>query len=305
MTSRITNSMLSRTVLSDLQGSQNRLSRTYQTLSSGMRITRPSDDPYGAARAMDLRGELSQIAQFRRNVDDGQGWQETTDAALRGIADLVQRARTLLVGAGNDVGGQTAREPVAAELEQLIRSVKTTANTTYAGTYVFAGTSTTSKPYDVDGPDAYLGNGGSVVRTIAEGVDMKLNVDLAGRVLGNGTGSGDGKLLDTLRTIVAHLKGGTAADANALRTTDLAAMQQQLESLSAVRAEVGASVNRMSAAEERLQALEETVTGARSKVEEADAASTMVSYATQQAAYQASLKAGASIVQSSLIDFLR
>lgn len=302
MTSRITSGMLTRSVLTDLQNSQARLSKTFEMASSGMRITRPSDDPFGTVRGIDLRDELSRIDQYQRNVQDGKGWQGAADAGLQGIADVIQRARVLLIAAGNDAGGQVSRDAAASEIEQLIKAVKSTANSQYGGVPVFAGSSTTP-PYAIEGSDAYQGNNGVVTRAISDGVDIKVNVDLAGTV--TGSGGGDGKLIDTLRTIVLHLKGGTAADANALRTTDLKAMDRQLEALSAVRAEVGASGNRLSSASDRLKQLTGSVDDQRSMVEEADTATTMIAYATQQAAYQASLKAGASIVQMSLLDFLR
>ena len=302
MSFRITSGMMSRTVLRDLQANQAQLSKTYEQMTSGRRITRPSDDPYGATRAMGLRSELTQIAQSQRNVTDAQGWQRTTDSALSGIGDAVQRVRVLLVGAGNDAGGQSTRDAAAAEIEQLIKTVKGTANATYAGVPVFAG-SATGAPYSPDGGDAYAGNTGDVLRTIGAGVDVRINVDLAGRVTGQG--GGDGKLLDVLRTVVGHLRGGTAADAEALRTTDLTAMDAQIDALSALRAEVGATGNRLTAASDRLKELEEAATEQHSAVEEADAASTMIAYATQQSSYEAALKAGAGIVQTSLLDFLR
>lgn len=303
MSYRITSGMLNRAILQDLQGSSARMTKTYEQMSSGMAISRPSDDPYGTTRAMDLRAALSQIAQAQRNVQDAVGWQRTTDSALSSMTDMVQRARVLLVGAGNDAGGQGARDAAASELEQLIRSVKGTANTTYAGVPVFAGAATGAPPYAVDGADTYKGDAGTIVRTVGPNVDLQINVDLAGRV--TGSGGGDGKLIDALRTIVAHLRGGTVADAEALRTTDFKTLDTQIDALGGLRAEVGATGNRIDSASERLAELAENANDQRSQVEEADAASTMIAYATQQASYQAALKAGAGIMQSSLLDFLR
>lgn len=302
MSFRITSGMMSRNVLQDLQKDQGRLTSSFEQLSSGRRITRPSDDPYGTTRAMSLRAELSEIDQAQRNVGDAQGWQRTTDSAISGIGDAVQRVRVLLVGAANDAGGQSSREAAALEVEQLIRAVKGTANTTYAGAPVFSGASS-ARPYDPDGADTFSGDAGTVLRTIGAGVTVAINADLSGRVLGEG--GGDGKMIDALRTIVSHLRGGTAADANALRSTDLKALDAQLDGLSALRAEVGATGSRLESATARLAEVAEAADTQRSGVEEADYASTMISYSTQQATYQAALKAGAGIVQGSLMDFLR
>lgn len=306
MTGRVTNGMTSRAVLQDLEASRARLARTAEQASSGRAIGRPSDDPYGTTRAMAMRSELEGIAQAKRNADDALGWQRTSDSALSGISDAVQRVRVLLVAAGNDAGGQTARSAAASEIEQLIGSVKTAANATYLGVPVFAGAATTQRPYDPSsaGTDAFAGDDGAVVRTIGQGVDVRVNADLAGRVLGSG--GGDGKLLDALRTIVGHLRGGTTADANALRTTDLKGLDAQLDALSGVRTELGATGARIESAVTRLGELEEQTLAGRSAVEDVDAASTMIAYATQQASYQTALKTGSAILQqSSLMDFLR
>ncbi|MCK9247739.1 MAG: flagellar hook-associated protein FlgL [Solirubrobacteraceae bacterium] len=303
MTIRITGSMTHRALLDNLNASSSRLNTTFDRLSSGRQITKPSDDPYGVTRAMQLRSELSQVAQHQRNVSDGQGWQTVTDSSLTDIADAVRRARTLLVGAGNDVGGPSAREAVAAEIDQLVESIKTSANASFAGAHVFAGAQTMTPPYVVDGTDAYAGDAGAITRTIGPGIDVRVNVDLAGSVLGSG--GGDGLLLDTLRTISTHLRGGTAADADALRGADLQAMDASIDALSALRAEVGAAANRLDGAASRLAEIEENALGQRSRIEDADIAASMLDYSSQQTAFQAALQSGAKIMQTSLLDFLR
>ena len=55
----------------------------------------------------------------------------------------------------------------------------------------------------------------------------------------------------------------------------------------------------------RLSEVEESTLTQLSETEDADMAKTLIDFSSQQAAYQAALKAGANIVQSSLMDFLR
>jgi flagellar hook-associated protein 3 FlgL len=68
---------------------------------------------------------------------------------------------------------------------------------------------------------------------------------------------------------------------------------------------VGARTNRLDAAQSRLSQLEESTTSLLSNTEDADMAKTLIDYSMQQSVYQSALKAGAGIVQSSLLDFLR
>jgi flagellar hook-associated protein 3 FlgL len=302
MSTRITNAMVARSVLSDLNRADETLGQTQRRLSSGNQITRPSDDPYGTSRAMDLRGDLEGVRQYQRNVDDALAFNGVTDVALSKVSDAINRVHELTVQGASDSAGPVAKQAIAAELDQIIESIKQEANASYAGQYVLAGTATSTRPYGngVAG-DVYAGDTAAINREIGPGVTLKVNA-VASDVLGNGS---DGKLLAVLRGISAHLKSGTAADANSLRTTDLASLDASGDTLSAVRAAVGATANRLQTAQARLQEVEETNTKLLSDIEDADMAKTMVDYSMQQSAYQAALRSGANIVQASLLDFLR
>ena len=303
MSMRITTLMSSNAMLRDLNDGMDRLTRLQDELSSGKRITRPSDDPYGASRAISLRGELGGLDQYQRNVDDGTGWLNTSDTALGQVSNALQRVRELLVQGGSDTAGVAARSAMADEIDQLAESVKQEADVQYGGRYVFSGTATSTQPYQLGGSDRYQGDAGTIARAIGPQVELPVNVDIH-QLLGDGNSAGDGKLLDTLRGISAHLRGGTPADADALRTTDLQSLDASLDTLDGIRADVGARTNRLAFASSRLGGLQTNATQLLSNTEDADMAQTITQYTTQQAAYNAALRAGANIVQSSLLDFL-
>ncbi len=304
MSTRITNSMSQRSVLRDLNAADRSLTLTQRRLSSGKQLTRPSDDPFAVNRAISLRGELEGTRQFRANVNEAVGWTNATEAALTRITDVLQRARELLVAGGNDSNGPVAREAIATEIDALTESLKQEANATYEGRFVFAGTATETRPYSLGAVDTYAGNGGSVARVIGVGVSVNVNVS-AQNLLGEGQGAADNKLLDVMRDIAENLRGGTVADAQALRGTDLERLDTNLDELTRVRAVVGATANRLEAAGGRLDELEESGLDLLSKTEDVDIAETLVTYSNQKAAYEAALKTGANIVQVSLLDFLR
>ncbi len=304
MSTRITNSMISRSVLSDLNDVSTRLAKTQQRMSSGKQITRASDDPYGTSRALSLRGDVAATQQYQRNVGEAEAWQNVTDSALGTITASIHRARELTIQGASDSAGPAARQAAAAEIDQLIESIKQDANASYGGRFVFAGTATNTSPYTVNGTDAYAGDSGTVAREIGPGVSVQVNV-LGSDVLGQGQAAGDGKLLNVLRDISQHLKSNTVADANTLRNADLKGLDTSLDTINQARATVGATTNRLESANGRLQQVEESVTSLLSNVEDADMAKTYVDYSMQQSVYQSALKSGANIVQQSLLDFLR
>lgn len=304
MTMRVTEGMTTRTVLSDLSNARSRLGTIQREISSTKRISKPSDDPFGTGRTLQLTGQLEGFKQYKSNVDDGTGWVTATEASLGHITETLQRARELLVQGGNDSNGQVAREGIAAEIEALTEAVKQEANATYDGRFIFAGTETETRPYALGANDEYAGDEGSIKRTIGTGVELPINVNIK-ELLGEGNAAGDNKLLDVLRDIATDLRGGSQENAENLRGTDLSRLSANLDELTRVRAVVGATTNRLSTAGTRLEQLEEASLAQLSQVRDTDMPQAIVEYTTQQTAFETALRAAAKIVQPSLLDFLR
>jgi flagellar hook-associated protein 3 FlgL len=305
---RITTSMTQRNVLSDLNSLSDKLSRTQTKAATGKQITRPSDDPYAASRAMGLRSSLEANSAYKSNIEDAQDWQNSTESALDSITQYIHRANDLVLEGSSDTSDPNARQALAAEIDQIIQGVKETANATYGDLRLFSGTATGTAPYLQGADDTYKGNQGGldpaipgVLREIGPGVTMSIN-SVGSEILGDGQAAGDGKLLDTLRTISQHLK---ADDGTSLRTTDLQQLTDNLNQTLQVRARNGAQTNRLTAADTRLDQIQASVTEQLSNTEDADIAQTMIDFNSQSAAYSAALRAGANIVQASLMDFLR
>ena len=308
MSNRITTSMVQRNVLADLNAVSAKLTKSQTKASSGKEIARPSDDPFGTTQAMSLRQTLAANRQYQRNVQDGQGWTDETESALSDITANIGRARDLIVQGGNDATDQTSRNAIATELGQIIEAIKQATSQSYRGSYVFSGTATSTRPYEQGADDSYHGDDGGldpaipgIVRELGPGVTLTLN-SVGKDILGEGQSAGDDKVLDVLRDAIDHLQAGDGAS---LRGTDLTRLDANVDHVLEVRAANGAKASRLEAASSRLQQTEEATIGQLSTVEDADMAKTLIDLNSQTAAYQAALRAGANIVQSSLMDFLR
>jgi flagellar hook-associated protein 3 FlgL len=290
---RVTNSMTARTVLADIQNVQSQLTDTQNKLSSGKQLTKPSDDPFGTSRALLYRGELAANTQYQSNVNAATAWLNTTDTALSSISDDAGRARDLLLQGANGSMSQTDRDAIADELDQLADSIKTAGNTQYAGSYVFAGAKTGTQPFAIGGADTYAGDTTTINREIDQNVTVPVNV------------TGDtvvSPVLAAIRQAATDLRaGGTPAN---LGTTDLNALDAASDGISETQAVVGARENRLSSALSRLQQINVAQSQQLSDTEDADMAQTMIDFSTQSAVYQAALKAGANLIQPSLMNFL-
>lgn len=303
MSTRITTDMMIGSTLADINSAQLAMTRAQGELASGKSILEPSDNPYGASQAIALQSSLDGLGSYEKSATDGASWLNTSSSALGAIDSQIQRVRELVLQAGNSIDSPTDLENIAAEVQQLTEGVKQSADTQYAGQYVFAGTLTGTRPYEPGANDAFQGNTEAVSRVIGPGAPVNIAVNL-GSVLGSGPEAGDGKLLDTLRTIVKNLKEGTPGAVEALRTTDLKNLDTNLDALTGVQAEAGAVTDQLNLALSRIQSLQVTTSGQLSNVQDANIAKVSIEFSNEQAAFDAALRAGASIVQQSLLEFL-
>src|SRR5271166_356672 len=303
MTDRITPALITSATLGDLNSSLEAMDRTADELSSGRTILEPSDNPYGASRVIDLQSQLDGLSAYEANTQDGMAWENTASSAMSSMRTVVERVRELLVQSANGANNQSDLSSVAVEVEQLTEGVKQDANTQYAGQYVFSGTLTTTAPYQQGANDEYQGNAETVSRAVGPGASVTISTNIS-TLLGNGEASGDGKLLDTLRTIAVDLRGGTAEDVAALGTSDLTKLDANIETLSQLQATAGSATDQLQTALSRNEGLQSSITTSLTNTQDTNVAATSVAYSDEQAAYSAALRAAATIVQESLLNFL-
>ena len=105
---RVTHSLIANTVIRNINRNLYRLNKYQDMLSSGAAINKPSDDPVKITRIMGYATSLQQNEQYQRNLDAAESWINTTEDALAGMNDVLQRARELAVSGRRH---QTCRSP--------------------------------------------------------------------------------------------------------------------------------------------------------------------------------------------------
>jgi flagellar hook-associated protein 3 FlgL len=122
------------------------MSRLQEQLSTGKRLLRPSDAPVDVANDLKLKTKLSEITQFKSNIEDGQAWMSVTDTSMMSMTELLQRMRELAIEGSTDTMSGNERLYINKEVEQLFRQVVALVNTLYKANYIFNGTETKVPP---------------------------------------------------------------------------------------------------------------------------------------------------------------
>ena len=303
MIGRITPLMTTAQVLNNINTVQDQMATTQQQLSTGKSINQPSDNPYGASLAIQLNTDLSGLSDYSNAVSDGTAWTQAATSSLSNIQSMLQRVQELVVQSANGSESASDLASTADEVNQLKDAIKQEANTQYNGQYIFSGSATGTEPYSTATGDVYQGNTSAVTREIGPNSSLQVNADVSS-LLGSGSSASDGKLLDTLTQISNDLTGGTSADVADLSNNQLTNLSSSLNNLEQLQANVGSAQDRLTLASTRITNLQTSDTAALSNDEDANIASTYTTFSNEQAAFTAALRAGANIVQSSLMDFL-
>ncbi len=130
----------------NLQNSSGRLQEIQEKLSSGRRINRYSDDPIGAAQVQDHRTRVSHAQAVKRAVQDNYVWLDRTEQELQQSAELLNRAKGIVITHANDTFDAETRRLAANELEDILRSLIDIGNNRLGKVHLFAGSSTLKPP---------------------------------------------------------------------------------------------------------------------------------------------------------------
>lgn len=150
---RITNQISNNTLVNTLARHQSQLDETQNQLGTGLKMSRPSDEPSAAANNMYFRSRVHELDQFMGNVNEGKARLQLVDGQLERVTEILQRVRVLTVQASNGIyqgdKGFELEVAIGKEINELLKATVDIANTRDAtGRYLFGGHSIDRPPFE-------------------------------------------------------------------------------------------------------------------------------------------------------------
>jgi flagellar hook-associated protein 3 FlgL len=267
-----------------------KLNDASHVVSSGKRINKLSDDPVGLVQSLEIKSVLANIDQIDRNISMGDSWLVAAEGALRHTQDLISDAKVLCIEMAS--ASKTPQDRVSAvsivqnELEEIV----VLANTQISGRYIFSGTDTDTKPFEQDG--TY--NGNDTPFAINTGNNSLVRIGHDGEAI-------FGDFFGTLNDLMTALQTDDLAGIN----TSMDRLDTHFEDLSADITDVGSKMNRMEIKKNILGTLTISNTERLSQIEDADIVEAAMNLSSVEFAYQAALASSSSLMELSLVDYLR
>lgn len=239
----------------NLLNTTNRLGRSLERLSSGLRITRASDDAAGLAISEKFRAQIRSLGQAQRNANDGISLLQVAEAALNETSGILIRMRELAIQSANGTLGSTERQALNDEFQDLRNEIDRIANTTEFNGIQVLNDASTSVVFQV-GVDNTTND-----RITVSGVDARASA------IGVATG-----------TAITTMSGARSA---------LAVLDSAVSTVASLRAQFGTAQNRLESTVRSIVVSIENTSAAESRIRDVDVASETAELTRNQVLQQA------------------
>ena len=142
---RITDSMRYNTMVNNLNNTQSDYNDISEQIATQKKVNRASDDPVTATRILDIQQGKAAIEQYKQNMEFSNSWISATSTTLSSAYDMLQTATGIALGS---TGADAAtNENSAANIQDIIDSMRSLANTKWEDRYLFSGTRQDTLPF--------------------------------------------------------------------------------------------------------------------------------------------------------------
>lgn len=307
---------------SDILDNQSKLMRIQQQLSSGKRVSAPSDDPLAASQAVLLSQSMAEKEQYvlaRTFAQQNMAMEETV---LRSSADTIKDIKAVLVNASNGTLSDDDRESLALQLDGLREQLLGQANAVDGnGRYIFAGYANDKPPFvEKDGEITYVGGSTPITQNVEASREMIIahtGDSVFMKLPGNPTPEPDGgtsepnvfKNIDNaiaaLRTPLEGESDESREEVQALLDKSSRGLDNAFNTVLGTSATMGTQLQELDVLNSMSDEVGIINSDKMSKLVDVDQIETISAYYVQQAALEASYKTFSNMQGMSLFQMMR
>jgi flagellar hook-associated protein 3 FlgL len=136
--------------LADLNNTEDRISRANQQISSGIRVSKASDDPEAVTPLLDYQNQINQITQLLSNLNSEKTVATMADGALQSASSLLNQLLSIAALGATGTTTAATRATLGVQVQQITQQLVSLANTTMEGRFIFGGDAPGTQPYTFD-----------------------------------------------------------------------------------------------------------------------------------------------------------
>ena len=143
---RVSDSMMGLSLINNLNRNKAHIEDLRTKIALNSKIRRPSDEPIGTARVLNLTDQLKGIETFTKNSDAGIAFLDNTIFHMESMQAEVEKVMISLADLNNGTL-QDNKDQFAEKIDQALKNLMDLANSEFDGKYLFGGTDHSEKPF--------------------------------------------------------------------------------------------------------------------------------------------------------------
>ncbi|CEP78403.1 MAG: flagellar hook-associated protein FlgL [Defluviitoga tunisiensis] len=293
---RITENLLSKQTLQDINDILRRYTELNSQLTSEKKYRYPSDNAAVVSKVSNLDSRLREIERYTSNIQTAKNYVNMYDTSIQEISSIFYRIKELAVSGAHGTLSVEDRNAITEELDKINTHLVSIANTEIGGNYIFGGAQNNKKVVTDD-----------FEITVPPSANVRNKISLADQEIEYGVTVYDVFVTDSGASvfgIINRLSKAIGSGDNDSIQKELGNIDEiQTKSLNSL-AKVGSVERMFEMTLKRMGDFDSFTTEFLSKESDADLAEVIMQLSMQQTILQAALKAASSIIPPTLVDFI-
>jgi flagellar hook-associated protein 3 FlgL len=298
---------ISQQFLTNLDLLQQQMAQTQQQISSGTKISQPSDAPNSVGDVLQLESDLGKVNQVTSNLNLVSGQVNSAESALETATQLLDQVSSIAAQGAGSTASAATRSTFSQQVGQILTSLVSVSQTQFNGAYVFGGDQPTTPSYQVDfsspnGVDRLVTTQSTALIQDASGITFA--VSKTAQDIFDDRNPDDSLASDNIFAAVNSLRVALANNDTAGINTAIGSLSTAQNYLSQQLAFYGGVQDQVSNAQDVAQKFQLQDQTSLSNETNTDMAAASVSLTQEQASYQAAIEAESTIPKTSLFSYL-
>ena len=303
-----------RSMLNYISARESEYNSLSEEASSGVKVSKPSDDPSATRSILNINTQLSQLQTYIDNMTSSKQELTTLDDTLSNTYDLVQKANDLAIQAANGTYSNDNLDAIKEQVDSIIESVVSYANTDFNGTYIFSGTRTSTEPYTIEKDDdgnitSIMYNGtpsdGDYKRTTTVGDGVTNAINVTGDAVFGQYDSTDETNSSGLLNSLMTLSSALGSHDQAAISDCLTDMDTSLDTLTSTQTKFAIVANKFDLTTKAYKTTITSLKENKSDMQDADLAEVLTQLAAAKTALEATYSVTSNLLgKTSLLDYL-
>lgn len=293
---RVTRKIIFDNFMRDVNKNRREMAEIQSKLASGKEVRVPSQSPVDFQSSRILEANLNKVEQFQENIGSGLRQGRLAQETMDGVVDSLINIKDLMVRGSSDSLGAGERVNLADEVSGIREQIVDSLNIQYGERYLFAGTNSGEKPFELAG-GVVTNNSNDKPPHVIAADGVKIDISITGQDV---VDSSAGDLFQFIGDVENALRANDDTQLNGL----LDDADQMINHVTDLTSKLGDNINRLDFMFEQYESTKITQESDISELVDTNYAEAFSDMQRNQVAYESAMAVHSKMFENTLLNYI-